>query len=373
MMLNNQEIMIKSAGLTYRVLIEEDALNSVGKAMRLLFPSVKTLLISDTTVCRLYGEKALSALAGEKWQVSTVLVRPGESSKSLTAAARIYDAAIEAGLDRNSPIIALGGGVVGDLAGFAAATFLRGVPLVMIPTTLLAQVDSGVGGKVAVNHRRGKKLIGAIYPPRLVVIDPLVLKTLPRRQLQAGLAEVVKYGIINNSSFFFWLEDNLERLLQGDSALLQEAVAESVRAKAGVVEADEYEKDYRRVLNFGHTIGHALEAATAYRYYLHGEAVLIGMSAAVKMAVRLVLLDQASAERILALLKHFKQKKAPEGLTAEKVIDKLRQDKKRRGNEIIFVLPTAIGSATMVPVDDQNLIRAAVESYLHQRTGYLRE
>ncbi len=364
--MSNREIKVKSTGFTYRVLIEEGALVNLGKALRLLFPSTRALLVSDTKVYSLYGEKVLKSLEKEKWQAGTFLIKPGERSKTLTAASRLYDAAVETGLDRNSPIIALGGGVVGDLAGFAAATFMRGVPLIMVPTSLLAQVDSSVGGKVAVNHPRGKNLIGAIYPPRLVLIDPLVLETLPKRQLRTGLAETVKYGIIENSTFFGLLEETMDQLLSGDSSLLAVAVEKSLRAKARVVEADEYEKDYRRVLNFGHTIGHALEAATGYRHYLHGEAVLAGMFAAVKIAVELSLLDNASAGRITALLGKIGLKKPPAGLTAAKVIDKLRQDKKRRESDIIFVLPTAIGSATMVPVNDGRIIRTAVESYLKQ-------
>lgn len=361
-----REITVKSTGFTYRVLIEEGVLANLGKSLRLLFPSTKTLLVSDTKVFSLYGDEALKSLKKEMWHVGTFLIKPGERSKTLNTASRLFDAAVETGLDRNSPIIALGGGVVGDLAGFAAATFMRGVPLVMVPTSLLAQVDSSVGGKVAVNHPRGKNIIGAIYPPRLVLIDPPVLKTLPKRQLRAGLAEVIKYGIIESSSFFRLLEKNLDQLLEGDSLLLAEAVERSLQAKARVVEEDEYEKDYRRILNFGHTVGHALEAATAYRYYLHGEAVLAGMSAAVNIAVQLDLLESASAGRIISLIEKIGLKKPPAGLTAEKVIDKLRQDKKRRDNEIIFVLPTAIGTATMVPVNDEQLLRKAVESYLKQ-------
>jgi 3-dehydroquinate synthase len=207
------ELQVKTKSLTYRVLIEANVLPAIGKALRLLFPATKTLLISDTKVFSLYGETVLQSLAKEEWQVTSALIRPGERSKNLTGASRLYDSAVTAGLDRNSPVIALGGGVVGDMAGFVAATYMRGVPLVMIPTTLLAQVDSSVGGKVAVNHPGGKNLIGAIYPPRLVLVDPLVLNTLPKRQLNAGLVEMIKYGIIENSSFFAWLEDNFDYLL----------------------------------------------------------------------------------------------------------------------------------------------------------------
>ncbi len=356
-----QEIKVKSRDFTYRVLIEEGSLSTLGKSLRLLLPSSKALLVSDSTVYALYGEQVLKTLKSEKWQVSICQVQPGEKSKTLTNASKLYNAAVKADLDRNSPIIALGGGVVGDLAGFAASTFMRGVPLIMIPTSLLAQVDSSVGGKVAVNHPRGKNMIGSFYPPRLVVIDPLVLNTLPGRQLQAGLAEVIKYGIIENERLFLWLEENIDYLLNGEKVYLAEAIAESVRAKARVVEADEYEKDYRRILNFGHTIGHALEAATRYSYYLHGEAVLFGMAAAVEIAVQLKKLDAPSADRIKALLKKGGLKKPPTHLTAGKVIDKLRQDKKRRESDLIFVLPSAIGSAAFVPVNDEKLIKEIVE------------
>jgi 3-dehydroquinate synthase len=249
------------------------------------------------------------------------------------------------------------------MAGFVAATYMRGVPLVMIPTTLLAQVDSSVGGKVAVNHPGGKNLIGAIYPPRLVLNDPMVLKTLPKRQLNAGLVEMIKYGIIEDGSFFAWLEDNIDHLLQNDSNYLTSAIYSSLQSKARIVETDEYELDLRRVLNFGHTIGHALETATGYRSYLHGEAVLAGMIAAVEIAGDLGLLENGSAGRIRKLLKKLPLKKAPAGLTTAAVIDKLRHDKKRRDNKIIFVLPTGIGSAAMAAIKDEQLIIKAVDNY----------
>ncbi len=364
--MSGNEIFVKSAALAYRILIEDGSLDNLGRSMRLLFPADTTLLLSDSKVFSLYGDKAVKSLRKELWQVETFVIKPGERSKTLTTASRIYDTAVETGLDRNTPIIALGGGVVGDLAGFAAATFLRGVPLVMVPTSLLAQVDSSVGGKVAVNHPRGKNLIGTIYPPRLVLVDPSVLETLPGRQLRAGLVEMIKYGIIENSLFFEQLEENIDQLLIGDRFLLAGAVENSLRSKIRVVEADEHEKDYRRILNFGHTVGHALEAATGYRHYLHGEAVLAGIQAAVMIALELGLLDSASAGRINSLVAKIRPKKPPAGLTAAKVIDKLRQDKKRRGSDIVFVLPTAIGSATMVPVNDEQLIKKAVESCLRQ-------
>jgi 3-dehydroquinate synthase len=363
------DIKVKSTGFIYRVLIEENSLLTLGKTMRLLFPAQKALLVSDNKVFSLYGESVVKALVSEKWQVKSVQIKPGEQSKTLNQASRLYDAALEAGLDRNSPVVALGGGVVGDLAGFVAATFLRGVPLVMVPTTLLAQVDSSVGGKVAVNHPRGKNLIGAIYPPRVVVIDPLVLCSLSDRQLLAGLAEVIKYGIIKDLDFFCWLEENLDHLIAGDNERLAQAITISVRTKAEVVEKDEYEKDQRRILNYGHTLGHALEAATGYRYYLHGEAVLIGMLAATELAVALSVLDTSSADRIRQLLSRISYKKPPAGLTAERVIDKLRQDKKRLNEDNFFILPQEIGSTKVIAVKEEQLLNKVVNNYL-TGTGY---
>ncbi len=364
--MSGYNLQVKTAGFNYRVLIEENGLSRVGKSLRLLFPSTRTLLISDRTVYNLYGEVVLQSLVEQGWQVEVLSIEPGEQSKTLDQAARLYDAAVEAGLDRNSPVIALGGGVPGDLAGFVAATYLRGVPLVMLPTSLLAQVDSSVGGKVAVNHPRGKNLIGAIYPPGIVIIDPLVLKSLPGDQFQAGLAEVLKYGIVVDSSFFYWLEKHIIELLKAEPSALAGAISGSVKAKAAVVEQDEYENNYRRVLNFGHTIGHALEAATNYNYYLHGEAVLIGMFAAVDMAETLAVLNDKQGGRIRNLLDQILLKKPPAGLTAEAVIDKLRQDKKRREDDLIFVLPKEIGEAAIMPVNDRVLIKEVIENYLNK-------
>ncbi len=362
--LNRLEIIVRTRGYDYRVLIGDNLLAETGLPLHSISPPGRALLVSDQNVFSHCGERVMCSLAAEKWQVKTALIKPGESSKTLAGAKRLYNACFESRLDRNSPVIALGGGVVGDLAGFTAATYMRGVPLVMLPTSLLAQVDSSVGGKVAVNHPLGKNMIGTIYPPRLVIIDPLVLKTLSPRQFQAGAAEVLKYGIIEDNEFFLWLENNLDLLLDLEPRALADAIAASVRSKARVVEKDEYEQDFRRILNFGHTIGHALEAATSFRYYLHGEAVLIGMKLAVTLAQKLSCLDAESADRISRLLDRLKMKKPPAGLTAVKVIDKLEHDKKRQSEDLYFVLPDRIGSAVIVPVKNKKMITDVVESYL---------
>lgn len=345
-------------GRGYQVMIREGILDELGPLAGSLFDARRALLVSDTRVYGLYGERCLRSLQESGWQAAVSRIRPGERSKSLATAGRLYNEALAAGLDRHSPVIALGGGVVGDLAGYVAATYLRGIPFIQVPTTLLAQVDSSVGGKTGVNHPRGKNLIGAFHQPSLVLSDPASLGTLPPQQLRNGAAEVIKTAIISDEHFFAWLEKNLSGLLQGDTAVLAEAVARSVRFKAAVVQHDERESGSRRLLNFGHTIGHALEAATGYRHFLHGEAVLIGMAAATELSRLQGRLDSDSAGRIQALLRRVGFRPIPAGITPEMLLEKMRYDKKRRGEELIFVLPTAIGSADYTaPVDPEPLLQ----------------
>ena len=348
----------------YPVHILEGALDRLGELAGVLGPPSRALLVTDSVVVGLYGRRCLDSLEKAGWRVCDAVVETGETAKTLDQAARLYDLAVEAGLDRRSPVIALGGGVVGDLAGFVAATYLRGVPLIQGPTTLLAQVDSSVGGKVAVNHPRGKNLIGAFYQPRLVAADPLALRTLPARQLQAGVAEVVKYGLIGDRSFFTWLEGNLESLLAGDPAAVMHAVACSVRAKAAVVEKDEKEEDYRRVLNFGHTVGHALEAATGYKHYLHGEAVLVGMAAAVRLSREMGLLDKNQAAAALELLAQVGFFPPPPDLKVEVVLQAMRYDKKRIQERLVFVLLRSIGEAVFSDAVDADSVKKAVQAGL---------
>ena len=268
----------------------------------------------------------------------------GEEHKNLKSLSTIYDQLISARFDRHSCLMALGGGVIGDLAGFAAATFLRGIPFVQVPTTLLAQVDSSVGGKTGVNHQEGKNLIGAFYQPRLVLIDVKVLHTLPRRELLAGLAEVIKYGIIEDPRFFELLEKKLERILALDTELLLEAIATSCTIKSKVVEKDEREEDYRSVLNFGHTIGHALESLTGYEKYLHGEAIAIGMAQAASISVHQGICDNESLQRIHRLItKTGLPTELPSNIQPKELAEKMELDKKSEGGKVKFVLCAGIG------------------------------
>ncbi len=359
-----QTVTIRCSGHSYRVYIKSGILDELGTLMKHILPAGRALLITDRQVDALYGERCRQSLVSAGWTVNTAVITPGESSKNLSEAAGLYEAALDSELDRFSPVVALGGGVVGDLAGFVAATFMRGVPLISVPTTLLAQVDSSVGGKVAVNHSRGKNLIGTFYQPRLVAADPEVLITLSDRERRAALAEIIKCALIGNHNFFKWLESCLDQILKSDRSAVARAVAFSVQFKGGVVGRDERENDHRRILNFGHTLGHALEASTGYRYYLHGEAVLIGLAAAVELSRRLELLEPKAAEEALRLISRVGFRPPPPGLTGAAVRDKLKYDKKRRRNKLVFVLLASFGKAVVTSRVDGELIKGLIREYL---------
>ena len=328
----------------YSIYLGEELLPRTGEFLKKIRCEGKVGVITNPTIAALYLKTVEEALARSGFQVIPVIVPDGEEHKNLSSLSVIYDRLIEQRLERNSALIALGGGVVGDLTGFAAATLLRGVPYVQIPTTLLAQVDSSVGGKTGINHREGKNLIGAFYQPRLVLIDVDALKTLPQRELVAGLAEVIKYGIIEDPDLFVLLEQKMERLLALDKTLLLQAIASSCAIKARVVEKDEREEDYRSVLNFGHTIGHALESLTGYEQFLHGEAVAIGMVQAAYISAREGFCDQASFQRIRRLIGLTGlPTDLPSSVERLQLVKKMEIDKKAAGGKIKFVLCDGIG------------------------------
>ena len=334
----------------YPIRIGEQLLPALGPEVRARVRGFGALLVTNPTVGALYGPVVRRSLDDAGLKVFYVEIPDGEEHKTLDTAARLYDRAFAAGLDRDCPLIALGGGVIGDITGFAAATYLRGVPFVQVPTTLLAQVDSSVGGKVGVNHPRGKNIIGAFYQPVLVLADVGTLRSLPARELRAGIAEVIKYGVILDADFFAWLENNLERLLTKDAAALAYAVEVSCRLKAQVVEADETEQGFRQILNYGHTVGHAVEALTGYRALVHGEAVGLGMVAAARLAVLLGMLDAAHSRRIEALVRRAGlPTEIPAGLGAEELWATMARDKKARAGRVTFILPEAIGRVRIVP------------------------
>ncbi len=304
----------------------------------------KVAVVSNTTVAELYLEPVCRALAQAGFQAVPILLPDGEVHKNLASLEAIYDRLIAERFERKSCVMALGGGVVGDLAGFAAATYLRGVPYVQVPTTLLAQVDSSVGGKTGVNHGDGKNLVGAFYQPKLVLIDVAVLKTLPRRELVAGLAEVIKYGVIEDAELFTRLETEVDKLVQLERELLMQTIATCCAIKARVVQADEREDDYRAVLNFGHTIGHALEAVTGYTALLHGEAVGVGMAKAAALSAQQGFCDQPSFDRVVRLIKQAGlPTEIPADVSIAGLIQAMEIDKKAAGGKIKFVMCAGLG------------------------------
>ncbi|RKO66726.1 3-dehydroquinate synthase [Desulfofundulus salinus] len=344
-----QEVYINLGARSYSIYVDTGLLPRLGEYLKVLKLTPRVLLITNPVVGSLYGAVAETALRNAGFEVIRAEIPDGEEYKSLATAEKLYDLAYTRELDRRSPVVALGGGVVGDLAGFVAATYLRGVPFIQVPTTLLAQVDSSVGGKVAVNHPRGKNIIGAFYQPRLVLADLDVLKTLDPREVRAGLAEVIKYGVIADQAFFAWLEENLERLLALEARALAHAVAVSCRIKARVVQEDETEQGRRAILNFGHTLGHALEALTGYTTYRHGEAVAIGMAAAVRLAVALGMFPEGDAARVINLIRRAGLPvEVPAGISPGELLASMRRDKKVLAGRLTFVLPVEIGRVEIV-------------------------
>ncbi len=342
---------------SYRIHIGYGLLESAGKIVRGVFRGQRAMVITNSTVGGIYGKTLRDGLETEGVHTVWAEMPDGEEYKALSTAGDMYDLAYGRELDRRSPVLALGGGVVGDLAGFVAATYLRGVPFIQIPTTLLAQVDSSVGGKVAVNHPRGKNIIGAFYQPSVVIADLATLETLPGREIRAGLAEVVKYGVIADRGFFGWLEEKLDIVTALDPAAMEKVVAESCRIKAAVVQQDETEQGIRAILNFGHTVGHAVEALTGYKTYRHGEAVAAGMAVEAKIAVRMGLMDRREEDRLVSLLvRAGLPVEVPPGLDREELLRSMRRDKKVISSRLTMVLPSAMGRVEIIRDVDEKLI-----------------
>ena len=343
---------------SYPIYIGAGLLSNVGAYLAKMPLGVKTLVVANRTVGRLYAETLLKSLSSAGKQAHLALIEDGEQFKTLATAQDLYDQAFAAGLDRKSSIIALGGGVTGDLAGFAASTYLRGIPFIQVPTTLLAQVDSSVGGKTAVNHPRGKNIIGAFHQPACVLADALLLKTLPQREWGSGLAEAIKYGVIRDAAFFAWLEENIDHIPAADPESLSFCVEQSCRIKAEIVALDEKEGGLRAILNFGHTIGHAVEALGGYGRYTHGEAVSIGMVAAAKLAVNMGLFAAENLKRLTSLLKKANLPlEVPKSLNPEDIIKSLYHDKKALDGDLTFILPTDIGKSFIKNRVDPDLVR----------------
>ena len=350
----------------YDIVIGRDILGSLGARVAALRPGARTAIVTDRSVAKHWLEKAEAALSQAGVATSHIIVEEGEGSKSYATLAQISEALIAARIERNDLVVALGGGVVGDLAGFAAAILRRGVDFVQVPTTLLAQVDSSVGGKTGINSPQGKNLIGAFHQPVLVIADTAVLDTLPARQFRAGYAEVAKYGVLGDAAFFGWLEANHADILKGGAAR-EHAIATSCRAKAAIVARDERETGDRALLNLGHTFGHALEAATGFSDRLfHGEGVAIGMVLAAEFSASLGMIGQSDAARIerhlaeAGLPTHLQDIAgfAQEGLAdADALMALMAQDKKVRRGKLTFILLEAIGRAVIAKDVEPALVR----------------
>lgn len=357
-------IEVELAERSYPIYLGHNLWSEIPRLWGELIKPGKALLVSDETVFPLYGSQVMDKLLQAGFAVTEAVVPAGEGSKTLVWADRLYSVAIEAGFDRRDVIVALGGGVVGDLAGFVAATYLRGVPFVQFPTTLLAQVDSSVGGKTAVNHKLGKNLIGAFYQPKLVWMELDTLATLPQREYLAGAAEVLKYGVILSEALFDLLAARWDDFLAKQPELLTTVVGDCCVLKAGVVAVDEREAGLRAILNFGHTLGHALEAATGYGYYLHGEAVLAGMAMAVKLALGKGILKREDAGKILAMLGRVGLLPPPAALPVEAVLAALNHDKKREAGQAVFILPEAMGRVRAFHDLEILAVKQVLEQYL---------
>jgi len=339
---------------SYPIYIGKDLLGKQD-LIRPFIAGQQVMIISNVTVSPLYLEKVLEAFGS--YSCETVILPDGEEYKNLEVLNTIFDELLEKRFERKCTLVALGGGVIGDMAGFAAACYQRGVPFIQIPTTLLAQVDSSVGGKTGVNHRLGKNMIGAFYQPRCVIADTDTLNTLDDRQLSAGIAEVIKYGLIRDLPFLEWLENNMDKLLHRDPEALAYAIERSCQNKAEVVAADEKEGGVRATLNLGHTFGHAIEAATGYGKWLHGEAVGTGMLMAADLSERMGMLSKQDVQRVDNLIDHARlPTRAPANMD-------FKTDKKVEAGAIRFVLLKAIGEAIVTADYDSNLLAATIEAH----------
>ena len=341
----------------YTVTIGDGVLDRLGATLDATGAPARRFVVSSPLVWRLHGPQLTRAAAvGDP-----ILVPDGERFKQLSTVSRVYDALVRASADRASTIVTFGGGVIGDMAGFAAATYLRGIALVHVPTTLLAQVDSAIGGKVGVNHPLGKNLIGAFYQPHAVVIDPLVLGTLPRREFRAGLYEVIKYGMTSSPSLFERVARDRKAIFTRSTEALMPIIAESCRIKGDVVTADEREAGPRRILNFGHTAGHALEAVTRFRRFRHGEAVGYGMLVAAELAAARGALGDGDRQALADVIASLGPLPPIADLPSSAILEAMRHDKKIVAGTLHFVLPTTIGATAIVDDVKESELRAALK------------
>ncbi|MCK4493658.1 MAG: 3-dehydroquinate synthase [Methylococcales bacterium] len=358
---NVKQLRLELGVRSYPIIIGSKLLSQVG-ILNQYIKGKQVVVVTNTTVAALYLETLKKRLSA--YQLECVILPDGEEYKTLNYVEKIWEDLLKAKFNRNATLITLGGGVVGDMGGFSAACYQRGIPFIQIPTTLLAQVDSSVGGKTGVNHALGKNMIGAFYQPQAVLIDISVLKTLDDRQLSAGIAEVIKYGLINDPYFFVWIEQNIERLLAKDEDALTFAIERSCLNKAKIVAEDEHESGVRAILNLGHTFGHAIETGMGYGHYLHGEAVAIGTCLAADLSRRLGYLKDETVFRIIKLFQHAKLPVlSPENLTVEHYLEHMSRDKKNIDGEIRVIILEKIGKASVPTKVKTALLRETLNGY----------
>jgi 3-dehydroquinate synthase len=356
-----RKVSVSLSDRSYDILIGCGLLQQAGNLLEGIGFSNKLVIITNPTVQELYGNELNDSLVARGFRVTTLLVADGEEQKSLDVAGRLYAELAGCYAERTTPILALGGGVIGDLAGFVAATYMRGVPLVHIPTTLLAQVDSSIGGKVAVNHCQLKNEIGTFYQPRLVISDISTLKTLPVSEFTSGMAEVIKSAVIRDGEFFCFIETNIDRVKEMNDAALEEVVFRSAGIKAVVVAQDELDTGFRNILNFGHTVGHAIETVSDFGVE-HGQAVAMGMVAAAKISNQMGMLDSGELMRIKKMIQAAGLPSEMPKLDIQKIIQAIKHDKKVAGGKVRFVLPRAIGDVFVTDEVNLSLVEEVLSS-----------
>jgi 3-dehydroquinate synthase len=347
---------------SYTIQFGSGNLSRIGSICKKLNLSGSSAVITNATIGALYGKSIIDSLAAVDISAECLIIPDGEQFKNSSTLNSIYDVLIERGLDRKSFLIALGGGVVGDITGFAAATYLRGIEFIQVPTSLLAQVDSSVGGKTGINHLKGKNLIGAFHQPRSVLVDISTLDTLPEREYLSGLAEVIKYGVVCDRDFFHFISERVDRLLDREQNTLLEVVSRSCAIKAGVVANDEREDGYRAVLNYGHTFAHAVERLTEYKRFLHGEAVAIGMVQACKLSEYKGYADSSDTKRLIDLLQQFGLPVDLPSFTVEAYLQAIRKDKKVNAGGINFVFNSGIGGSVIEAVADWDFLLSTIRA-----------
>jgi len=358
-----EKVRVELGERSYDICIGKNILRNIGGSLKSLGLSPRIAIVTNPTVYPLYGAVVASSLRKAGFDVLSVTIPDGEEYKDLLWAEHVFNILLKAKLDRSSALVALGGGVIGDITGFAASTYMRGISYIQVPTTLLAQVDSSVGGKTGVNHRLGKNMIGTFWQPRLVWVDTATLKTLPGREFLSGLAEVIKYGVIWDGKLFDFLEAGKKKILNLDNKSIMHIIKRSCEIKAEVVSKDERESGIRSILNFGHTIGHAIETATGYRRYLHGEAVAIGMCLEAELSGKLKFIGSDKVRRIKSLVESYGlPSEMPEDIDIKHILSSMELDKKAVAGELRFILPERIGKVKIHKGVSEKVIRELLQT-----------